>query len=289
MPTHPDQSRRAARRETQIAFILLLPAMLVVGILLLVPLAWLAFQSVRSDGGFTLAHYARFIDDEAYWRSFLQTFRIALLVTVVCVLLGYPVAYLASQMPKRWSVIVLALVVLPFWTSVLVRAYAWMILLQRTGLINSMLMSTGLTSDPLPLVNNEFGVVMATTHILLPFIVLPLYATMQKIPPELSMAGASLGAAPPEVFMRIFLPLSLPGLIAGMVLVFVLTLGFYITPELLGGGRTYMVSMLVSLNINVYNEWGAASSISVVLVACVFIIFRLISFIVPFERIMGTR
>ncbi|WP_375021595.1 ABC transporter permease [Agrobacterium sp. CR_3] len=263
--------------------------MLVVGILLLVPLAWLAFQSVRSDGGFTLAHYARFIDDEAYWRSFLQTFRIAFLVTVVCVLLGYPVAYLASQMPKRWSVIVLALVILPFWTSVLVRAYAWMILLQRTGLINSMLMSTGLTSDPLPLVNNEFGVVMATTHILLPFIVLPLYATMQKIPPELSMAGASLGAAPPEVFMRIFLPLSLPGLIAGMVLVFVLTLGFYITPELLGGGRTYMVSMLVSLNINVYNEWGAASSISVVLVACVFIIFRLISFIVPFERIMGTR
>lgn len=284
-----DQSRRAANRDGRLALILLAPALVLVGLLLLVPLGWLAFQSIRSDGGFTLAHYARFLNDSAYWRSFLQTFRIAFLVTLACVILGYPVAYLAAKLKNPWSVVVLALVVLPFWTSVLVRAYAWMILLQRTGLINSLLMSSGLISSPLPLVNNEFGVVMATTHILLPFVILPLYATMQKIPPELSMAGASLGATPFRVFMQVFLPLSLPGLIAGMVLVFVLTLGFYITPELLGGGRTYMVSMLVNLNINVYHEWGAASSISVVLVACVFLIFRIVSRIIPFERIMGTR
>jgi putative spermidine/putrescine transport system permease protein len=119
--------------------------------------------------------------------------------------------------------------------------------------------------------------------------VLPLYATMKKIPGELTLAGASLGGTPLHVFMRVFLPLSLPGMIAGMVLVFVLTLGFYITPELLGGGRTYMVSMLVSRNIEVYNEWGAASSISVVLMVCVFLIFRLASLLIPFERIMGTR
>jgi putative spermidine/putrescine transport system permease protein len=210
-------------------------------------------------------------------------------VTLVTLLLGYPVAYVAAALPQRWSVLVLAMVLLPFWTSVLVRAYAWLILLQRTGIVNSALKNAGLIDTPLLLINNEFGTVMATIHILLPFMVLPLYATMKKIPPELTMAGASLGGSPSHVFTRIFLPLSLPGMIAGMVLVFVLTLGFYITPELLGGGRTYMVSMLVSRNIQVYNEWGAASSISVVLMLCVFLIFRLASLLIPFERIMGTR
>lgn len=258
-------------------------------LLLIVPLGWLGWQSLRDDSGFTLIHYERFLSDPVYWKTFLQTFRIALTVTLVAVLLGYPVAYVAAGLPGRWGMLVLAMVLLPFWTSVLVRAYAWLILLQRTGLVNSALKGAGLIDAPLPLVNNEFGTVMATIHILLPFMVLPLYATMQKIPKELTMAGSSLGGTPLHVFIRVFLPLSLPGLIAGMVLVFVLTLGFYITPELLGGGRTYMVSMLVSRNIEVYNEWGAASSISVVLMVCVFLVFRLASLLIPFERIMGTR
>ncbi len=277
------------RREQRLMLMLLAPALTVVGALLILPLLWLGWQSFQQDGSFTLIHYERFLTDPVYWNTFLQTFRIAIVVTLMTVLLGYPVAYVAAALPQRLSVIVLAMVLLPFWTSVLVRAYSWLILLQRNGIINSALKSTGLIVDPLPLVNNEFGTVIATIHILLPFMVLPLYATMKKIPPELTMAGASLGGTPLHVFWRVFLPLSLPGLIAGMVLVFVLTLGFYITPELLGGGRTYMVSMLVSRNIEVYNEWGAASSISVVLMICVFLIFRLASLIIPFERIMGTR
>lgn len=277
------------RREGRLVLLLLAPALIVVGGLLIVPLCWLAWQSVRQDGSFTLVHYARFFTDDVYWMTFLQTFRMAFIVTVAAIVLGYPVAYVAAGASRRWSVVILAMVVLPFWTSVLVRAYAWLILLQRRGLVNSALIDLGLIDQPLPLVNNEFGTIIATIHILLPFMVLPLYATMQKIPPELTMAGASLGGSPLHVFLRVFLPLSLPGVVAGMVLVFVLTLGFYITPELLGGGRTFMVSMLVSRNIEVYNEWGAASSISVVLVACVFVIFRLASLLIPFERIMGAR
>ena len=282
-------SDRHERSEQRLMLLLLAPALLVVGALLIVPLGWLAWQSIWQDGGFTIVNYQRFLTDSVYWMTFLQTFRIAFIVTMATVLLGYPVAYVAAGLPQRWSMIVLALVLLPFWTSVLVRAYAWLILLQRTGIVNSALKNAGLIDSPLLLVNNEFGTVLATIHILLPFMVLPLYATMKKIPQELTMAGASLGGSPVHVFLRIFLPLSLPGMIAGMVLVFVLTLGFYITPELLGGGRTYMVSMLVSRNIQVYNEWGAASSISVVLMICVFLVFKLASLLIPFERIIGTR
>lgn len=287
--TTTNPAERHERREQMLMLALLAPALLVIVALLVVPLFWLAWQSIRQDGGFTLANYARFLTDSVYWMTFLQTFRIAGIVTVMTILLGYPVAYVAAGLPQRWSIVVLSMVLLPFWTSVLVRAYAWLILLQRTGIVNSALTGMGLIDEPLRLVNNELGTIIATIHILLPFMVLPLYATMKKIPGELTMAGASLGGSPLHVFLRVFLPLSLPGLVAGTVLVFVLTLGFYITPELLGGGRTYMVSMLVSRNIEVYNEWGAASSISVVLMICVFLIFRLASLLIPFERIMGTR
>lgn len=284
-----DPSVLHERREQRLILMLLAPALLVVVGLLIVPLCWLAWQSFRQDGGFTLAHYARFVSDDVYWRTFLQTFRIAFVVTVATLLLAYPVAYVAASASHRMSILILAMVILPFWTSVLVRSYAWLILLQRRGLVNSALDGMGLIDQPLILVNNELGTVIATTHILLPFMVLPLYAAMQKIPADLMMAGSSLGGSPAHVFWRVFLPLSLPGVLAGTVLVFVLALGFYITPELLGGGRTYMVSMLVSRNIELYSEWGAASSISVVLLLCVFGIFRLASMIIPFERIMGAR
>lgn len=288
--THTNPAlRRHERREQLIVLALLAPALAVVTALLAVPLAWLAVQSVTADGALTLEHYRRFLTEDIYWRSFLLTFRIALTVTVLAVLLGYPVAYAAATLPRRWSVVVLGLVILPFWTSVLVRAYAWMVLLQRRGLVNGMLQGLGLTDQPIALINNEFGTVLATLHILLPFMVLPLYATMQRIPRDLMLAGASLGGGPLHVFRRVFLPLSMPGVVAGTVLVFVLALGFYITPELLGGGRTFMVSMLVSRNVELYNQWGAASAIGVVLLVCVAALFWLASRVVPLERIMGAR
>ena len=130
---------------------------------------------------------------------------------------------------------------------------------------------------------------IATVHILLPFMVLPLYSTMQKIPRELMLAGASLGGGPLHTFLRVFLPLSLPGVVAGLTLVFVLTLGFYITPELLGGGRTIMISMVVSRNVELYNQWGAASAVGVVLLVCVLAIFAIVGRIIPLDKMLGQK
>ncbi len=269
--------------------LLMSPAVLVVFALLLVPLSWLIVQSVYADGAFSLEHYRRIFTEGIYWNTFYLTFRISVIVTLLALLMGYPIAYAASILPKRWAMLILALVILPFWTSVLVRAYAWLILLQRSGVVNQTLMASGITDAPLALMHNELGTIIATVHILLPFMVLPLYATMQKIPQDLVQAGASLGGSPLHVFMRVFFPLSLSGVMAGMTLVFVLCLGFYITPELVGGGRTVMASMLVSRNIQLYSDWGAASAVSVVLLICVLIIFYVISRLVPLEKILGAK
>ena len=276
------------RREQRLMLALALPALLVILLLVVLPVGWLAWQSVYHNG-FTLENYRRIWSEDIYWRSFALTFEISLLVTVLALLLGYPIAYAASVAPKRWGIIILALVVLPFWTSVLVRAYAWLALLQRTGVINQLLRQIGVIDEPLALVHNSFGTIVATLHILLPFMVLPLYATMQQIPRDLMQAGASLGAGPMLTFWRIFLPLSLPGVLAGSTLVFVLSLGFYITPELLGGGRTIMISMLVSRNVELYDQWGAASAVGVVLLVAVGLIFFAVSRFIPLDRVLGQK
>jgi len=284
----PDISLRHHRREQGLMLALAAPALLVIVMLIVLPVGWLAWQSIYHDG-FTLENYRRILNEDIYWRSFSLTFEISLLVTVLALLLGYPIAYAASAVSKGWSVFILALVILPFWTSVLVRAYAWLALLQRTGVINQFLQYVDIIKEPLALVHNTLGTVVATVHILLPFMVLPLYATMQTIPNDLMQAGASLGGSPSHTFWRIFLPLSLPGVLAGTTLVFVLCLGFYITPELLGGGRTVMVSMLVSRNVELYNQWGAASAVGVVLLISVFAIFLAVSRFIPLDRVLGQK
>jgi putative spermidine/putrescine transport system permease protein len=283
-----DPSLRHHRREQGLLLALVLPALLVILLLVVIPVGWLAWQSVYHDG-FTLENYRRILSEAIYWRSFALTFEISLLVTLLALVLGYPLAYAANAVARPWSVLILALVVLPFWTSVLVRAYAWLALLQRTGVINQLLQHFDIIGEPLALVHNTFGTVVATVHILLPFMVLPLYAAMQKIPHDLVQAGASLGGSPSHVFWRVFLPLSLPGVLAGATLVFVLCLGFYITPELLGGGRTVMVSMLVSRNIELYNQWGAASAVGVVLLLSVAVIFGVVSRFIPLDRVLGQQ
>jgi putative spermidine/putrescine transport system permease protein len=283
-----DLSAFHQRREQRLMLALALPALLVILLLVVLPVGWLAWQSVYHNE-FTLENYRRIWSEDIYWRSFALTFEISLLVTVLALLLGYPIAYAASIAPRRWGIIILALVVLPFWTSVLVRAYAWLALLQRTGVINQLLRQLGVIDEPLALVHNSFGTIVATLHILLPFMVLPLYATIQQIPRELMQAGASLGAGPMLTFWRIFVPLSLPGVLAGSTLVFVLALGFYITPELLGGGRTIMISMLVSRNVELYDQWGAASAVGVVLLVAVGVIFFVVSRFVPLDRVLGQK
>lgn len=283
-----DPSVRYQRREQGLMLLLASPAVIVIVALVVIPVGWLMTQSFY-DNGFTLEHYRRIFSEDIYWRSFTLTFRIALIVTVMTLVLGYPVAYAAAHVKRPWDVLILSFVILPFWTSVLVRAYAWLVLLQRTGVTNQLLEGLGLISEPLALVHNELGTIIATVHILLPFMVLPLYSTMQKIPRELMLAGASLGGGPLHTFLRVFLPLSLPGVVAGLTLVFVLTLGFYITPELLGGGRTIMISMVVSRNVELYNQWGAASAVGVVLLVAVLAIFLAVGRIIPLDKMLGQK
>lgn len=288
MPT-PSAIRRAELREDVLVLSLLAPALLVVALLLLLPLGWLAYQSFRNDAGFTLEHYARIATDVTYFNTFRDTFEISALVTILTILLGYPVAYAAARLPRLLSALVLAMVVIPFWTSVLVRAYAWLVLLQRRGLVNQTLMNLGAIDEPLALVHNTTGTVIGTLHVMLPFMVLPLYSVMQKIPQDLLVAAQSLGARPSYTFFRVFLPLSAPGVLAGAILVFVVCLGFYITPELLGGGRTILVSMLVQRDVEIFHQWGAASASAMVLLAIILAIFWAINRFVPVEKILGVR
>ena len=288
MQTSPaDPSLLYQRREDRTMLLVITPALLVIVLLLVVPLAWLSWQSIWNHG-FTFENYRR-IFTGVYLDTFLLTFKLSVIVTVVTMLLGNPVAYYSASVSPRLSALILGMVILPFWTSVLVRTYAWLVLLQRTGVINKALMATGLIDHPLQLAYNQLGTVVAMVHILLPFMVLPLYSAMQKIPQNLSQAGASLGGSPLHVFARVFLPLSMSGVIAGVTLVFILCLGFYITPELMGGGKSVMVSMVVSRNVEIYNSWGAASAVSVVLLVCVFGIFYAASRVVPLEKTLGAK
>lgn len=276
-----------ARRERLRLLALSSPAFLLVFVVLLIPVGWLFFLSFIDKDGFTLSHYARLWQNDAYFEIFRVTFLSSFLVTVLTVVLGYPLAYLLSQLPRRAAIIGLTVVLLPFWTSLLVRTYAWLVLLQRKGLVNSTLMSLGLIDEPLNLVYNMSGVVIGMVHIMLPFMVLPLYATMRSIDPGLMRAAISLGAPRHKAFFTIFAPLSLPGVIAGSLLVFIYCLGFYITPQVLGGGRINLVSMKILENATIYSDWGAASALGVVLLVVTLLLFKAIQMIVPVDRLMG--
>jgi ABC-type spermidine/putrescine transport system permease subunit I len=157
-------------------------------------------------------------------------------------------------------------VLMPFWTSVLVRTYAWLVLLQNRGVINNTLISLGAISEPLSLANNLNGTLIGMVHVMLPFLVLPLYGSMKAVDANLLSAASNLGARPTRAFWDVFFPLSLPGLLSGALMVFVLCLGFYVTPAVLGGGRVVMVAMRIEANVRLYSSWGAASALGVVLI-----------------------
>jgi len=190
------QLRQDARREATGFALLSLPGALVVGLLLVVPMAWLfGLSFIGKTGELGLENYARMLRP-TYLAGFATTFRVAFIVSVVCGLLAYPISYLMAQAGPRLSLTLMLCVMLPFWTSVLVRTYAWLVLLQRTGLINSALIQMGLITEPLALVHNEFGTVVGMVHVMLPFMILPLYASMKAIDPTLLLAAANCGATP---------------------------------------------------------------------------------------------
>ncbi|MGM0742190.1 MAG: ABC transporter permease [Pseudomonadota bacterium] len=263
-PTNRRALRSQARGEQGRLLALSLPAFILVGTLVLLPMGWLFWLSVYGSDGFTLENYTRLLHP-AYKETLITTFELAFLVTGLCILLGYPLSYVASQLSPRWASLVMLCVLFPFWTSLLVRTYAWLVLLQRRGVINTWLMDMGLIDTPLKLVHNFTGTTIGMVHIMLPFLVLPLYASMKTIDFDLMKAASNLGASPTRAFWEIYVPLTLPGLGAGVILVFVLSLGFYVTPALLGGGRVMMWAMQIERSMAVYGDWGAASALGVVL------------------------
>ncbi len=223
----------------------------------------------RWDGSVGLAPPERTI----YIDYLKRTFWISFWVLFYCIAIGYPMAYLIASIGKRLSRILLILVLLPFWTSLLVRTAAWVVLLQNKGIVNDILLSLGLTSEPLTLIFNRIGVYIAMVHILLPFLILPLYAVMKNIPGSHMRAAASLGARPLAVFLSIYLPQTLPGLGAGCLLVFILSLGFYITPALIGGASDQMLSYLIAEFATRTGNWGMASAIAILLLISVAILY----------------
>ena len=243
-----------------------LPAVLAILIVVFLPIFWLSSLSFyNAAGALSLENYARIFESALYRRTFVVTFQISIAVTVICVFLGYPLCYWLSKLPDRTAAMLMVFVLVPFWTSVLVRTYAWLVLLQRNGVINSSLMSLGVLEEPLQLAHNLTGSIIGMVHIMLPFLILPLYATMRSIDTDLVRAAVGLGSSPRGAFWRVFFPMSLPGLFAGIVLVFILSLGFYVTPALLGGGRVQMLAQRIESTITVYSNWGAASALGVVL------------------------
>lgn len=280
---------RAERAEQRGYLLLFAPALVLVALFLGVPLGLLFFQSLREGDAFSLVHYARILDEPIYWRTYYETLKISLIVTVLSIVLGFPLAYAAAVASRGWSTLILALVMLPFWTSVLVRTYAWLVVLQRRGIVNTTLMNLGIIDAPLSLSHNFTAVLIGMLHVMIPFMVFPLYAALSKIPQELTQAGHSLGGNAFYVFRRVVLPLSAPGMMAGSVLVFILCLGFYLTPELLGGGKTIMVSSLVQRNVELYLQFGAASAVAMVLLALVCTIFWAVDRVLPVEKIVGMR
>ena len=258
---------------------LLLPTIVYLGFIYFYPLFKMLSLSLF-DPAFTLGHFKKVFETATYLKVIRQTFEISFAVTAICLVLGYLIAYLLSHVSSKTMNLLMILVIIPFWTSMLVRTYAWMVILGRKGVVNQLLLGAGLFDQPLKMIHNTFGVYVGMVHILLPYMILPIYSVMRGIDKNLVSAAQSLGANPVKSFTRVFLPLSLPGVVAGVILVFILALGFFITPALLGGLTNVMISMLIERQVNELLKWGFASALGIallVLTVAVFALFKLIS------------
>jgi spermidine/putrescine transport system permease protein len=266
-----------------IALFLVLPCALVV---------MLSFFERGTYGGidyiFTLENYSR-AADPLYLGILLTSLKIAGLATLIAFVLGYPTAYLIATAPARWQKLLLVLAVLPFWTNYLIRTYAWIVILNRQGLINGLLSWLGIASRPVDLLYNEFAILVGLVYAYLPFMILPLYAAISRLPPDLIEASTDLGASGVTSFRRITLPLTVPGAAAGAIFVFVYSMGNFITPDLLGGGRTVMVGNLIYDQFLTARDWPFGAALSFILMGVMMALLSLQAFLVNRARRMGTH
>jgi len=285
-----DASLARERRDTIRHLLILLPAILVLLALFVYPLAGIVERSVyKPRAGYTLQFYGQIWRVPVYLQVIGRTFRTSGLVTLTCLVLGYPLAYLLSTLRPRVARLVMILVILPFFTSIIVRTYAWMALLGRNGLVNEALTALGLVKKPLPLLYNQGGVLIGMTYVLLPYMVLTVYSVMRGIEPGLVRAAHSLGASRWQAFRRVFLPLSFPGIAGGTLLVFILGLGFFITPALMGGPSDMMIAMLIEREVEFTLNWSFASALAVILLLLTLIGFVGYNRIVRLDRLFEAR
>ena len=276
------------RREALRSLLLLLPALAVLAVLFVYPLLGIVDRSVYK-GGYTLAAYRQVFGVPVYLQVLVATFKVSAVVTAVCLALGYPLAYVLTTRRPRTAQLLMIIVVLPFFTSIIVRTYAWMVLLGRNGIVNQYVIALGITDKPLSLLYNQAGVVIGMTYVLLPYMVLTVYSVMRGIDPGLVRAAHSLGASRFQAFRRVFLPLSLPGIAGGTLLVFILSLGFFITPALMGGPGDIMIAMLIEREVEITLNWSFASALAVVLLALTLVGFAGYNRIVRLDRIFEGR
>lgn len=272
-------TRRAASRPVS-GWVFLAPALLLLTVLLVGPVLLLIGRSFADPDG-TFTNYAHVLQSATYLRILLSTLQLSAETAVLCALLGYPLAWKLTHAGRVTRALVLLCLLIPFWTNLLVRSYGWMVVLNPQGIVNMILLRTGVIEEPLRLVYNHLGVLIGMTQIMLPYMVLPLATIIGRLDPWLLAAARSMGAAPPMAFLRVILPLTLPGLLAGSVLVFTASLGFFVIPALLGGPRDMVIAQLIEFNINQTLNWGLASAL-----ACILLVTTLVLFLLG-ERLFG--
>jgi putative spermidine/putrescine transport system permease protein len=267
--SHPDIS---ASTRTPSGFAYALPALLLLGLFFVVPVMMLLVRSVlEPQPGF--GNYVELLGSSTYLRIFLNTFLVSAVVTLLSVLIGFPVAWMLAIMPSRWAAVLFAIIVLSMWTNLLARTYAWMVLLQRTGLINKTLMNLGLIDQPLALVNNLTGVTIGMVYIMLPFVILPLRGVIRNIDPAILQAASVCGATRWQSLVRVLIPLALPGVVAGALMVFVMSLGYFVTPALLGGTSNMMLAEMIAQFVQSLVNWGMGGAAAFVLLVVTLAIY----------------
>jgi len=254
---------------------LVVPGLVLLLVVFAYPVGSLLLRSF-SDPVWGLQNFRAIIEQPVYFKALANTVVISGSVTLICLFAGYPLAYSMAQATGRLKRLLIFAVLIPFWSSILVRTFAWLVILQQRGLINRSMINLGIIDTPITMVHNRIGVLVGMVHILLPFMVLPLYAVMSRIDRTYSSAAASLGAPPVKNFIRVYLPMSWPGAINGIVLVFVMGLGYFITPALLGGAGDAMIAQLIEAEVSDLGRWGVAGALALVLLFGVAVTFALL-------------
>jgi putative spermidine/putrescine transport system permease protein len=276
---------RLERREKMIYFAFVAPLLLYLAVFFVYPLIRFLPTSFYYDGAFSFDKYLRAFTKPVYLRILLTSFMIAGSTTLLTLILAYPVAYLFTNSTGKVKGLITAFIILPFWTSIIVRMYAWMSLLGHNGIFNRLFIDMGVYTEPIPMMFNRFGVLVGMVHFMLPYMVLSIYAVMSGIPHVYMQAGANLGAPPMKRFMKIYFPLSLPGVGAGCLLVFILALGFYITPALLGGLKDIMIAQIIEQEMKETFDWPFAAALSTILLIVTTILYIIYSKMMSVESI----